>query len=277
MEYTPGSGLLFPATRPEEETNEYSHQYFETQRRAGVRRSDRPSAHPSPEPANPAGRGRQVVPDVLSASPSWPQVWPDLRHPGHRVPARRLLLARLGVRPGLRLGAQWDCRRRSGSSLSRCRLPPGRSQGCRSRGRQARAAANSAFGECADGHAQSPSNAPNHKGIGEPNMDLKGKTALVTGASRGIGPHIASALAGRGMNLVLTGRSGPELELVAAEQRKRGVRVLAGVGRFLRYRPPGVLVGPSPGRFCGGEGLGNNPRGDPRPGVGPVALNEKLP
>jgi short-subunit dehydrogenase len=50
-------------------------------------------------------------------------------------------------------------------------------------------------------------------------MDLKGKTALVTGASRGIGPHIAAALAGRGMNLVLTGRSGPELEAVAAEQR----------------------------------------------------------
>ena len=27
-------------------------------------------------------------------------------------------------------------------------------------------------------------------------MDLKDKTALVTGASRGIGPHIAAALAG---------------------------------------------------------------------------------
>jgi hypothetical protein len=32
-------------------------------------------------------------------------------------------------------------------------------------------------------------------------MNLKGKTAQVTGASRGIGPHLAAALAGRDMNL----------------------------------------------------------------------------
>jgi NAD(P)-dependent dehydrogenase (short-subunit alcohol dehydrogenase family) len=57
-------------------------------------------------------------------------------------------------------------------------------------------------------------------------MDLKGKTALITEASRGIGPHIAAALAGRPMNLVLTSRSGAELEEVAAEQRKHGVRVV---------------------------------------------------
>jgi 3-oxoacyl-[acyl-carrier protein] reductase len=49
-------------------------------------------------------------------------------------------------------------------------------------------------------------------------MDLKGKTALITGASRGIGPHIAAALAERGMNLVLTSRSAAELEAVAAER-----------------------------------------------------------
>ena len=36
-------------------------------------------------------------------------------------------------------------------------------------------------------------------------FDLTGKTALVTGASGGIGSAIASALAARGSNLVITG------------------------------------------------------------------------
>ena len=74
-------------------------------------------------------------------------------------------------------------------------------------------------------------------------MELKGKTALVTGASRGIGPHLATALAGRGMNLVLTGRSESELELVAAEQRKRGVRVLTVVTDLLDDDARTLLVG----------------------------------
>jgi short-subunit dehydrogenase len=34
-----------------------------------------------------------------------------------------------------------------------------------------------------------------------------GDVALITGASRGIGRHIALALAGRGVNLVLAARS----------------------------------------------------------------------
>ncbi|HET9919432.1 MAG TPA: SDR family oxidoreductase [Ktedonobacteraceae bacterium] len=52
------------------------------------------------------------------------------------------------------------------------------------------------------------------------------RTALVTGASYGIGPFIARALAREGMNLVLAARSGEELEQVASEVRATGVQVL---------------------------------------------------
>jgi short-subunit dehydrogenase len=51
-----------------------------------------------------------------------------------------------------------------------------------------------------------------------------GDVALITGASRGIGRHIALALAGRGMNLVLAARSQDGLDAVADE-----VRAAAGV------------------------------------------------
>lgn len=52
----------------------------------------------------------------------------------------------------------------------------------------------------------------------------RGDVALITGASRGLGRHIALALAGRGMNVVLAARSRDGLDAVAAE-----VRAAAGV------------------------------------------------
>jgi short-subunit dehydrogenase len=54
---------------------------------------------------------------------------------------------------------------------------------------------------------------------------LRGKTALVTGASRGIGPYVARALAERGMHLVLSARATASLDTVAAAARALGVRV----------------------------------------------------
>jgi len=56
---------------------------------------------------------------------------------------------------------------------------------------------------------------------------LRGRTALVTGASRNIGRAIALAFAAEGADLVLNTRANAEeLEAVAAECRKAGVRVV---------------------------------------------------
>lgn len=57
-------------------------------------------------------------------------------------------------------------------------------------------------------------------------MELKGTTAIVTGASRGIGTRIASALAQRGCNLVLAARSIEGLESTAAAIEAHGVRAI---------------------------------------------------
>jgi short-subunit dehydrogenase len=57
--------------------------------------------------------------------------------------------------------------------------------------------------------------------------NLRGATAIVTGASRGIGVYIARALANEGVNLVLAARSLEELEQVRAEMEGLGVRAIA--------------------------------------------------
>lgn len=57
--------------------------------------------------------------------------------------------------------------------------------------------------------------------------NLRGATAIVTGASRGIGVYIARALAKEGVNLALAARSLDELEQVRVEMEGFGVRAIA--------------------------------------------------
>ena len=58
--------------------------------------------------------------------------------------------------------------------------------------------------------------------------DLNGRIAILTGASRGIGPTIANALAEEGMHLVLVARSADRLEQEARRlQKTYGIRTLA--------------------------------------------------
>jgi short-subunit dehydrogenase len=79
-------------------------------------------------------------------------------------------------------------------------------------------------------------------------MDLSGRTALLTGATGGLGRAIASALAGRGAKLILSGRKAEALEELAAELPGEGHRVLpadlaeAGAAEKLAAEAGGVDV-----------------------------------
>lgn len=57
-------------------------------------------------------------------------------------------------------------------------------------------------------------------------LDLAGKAAAITGSSRGIGKHIAIALAREGCNIALSGRTGETLAVTANELRDLGVKVV---------------------------------------------------
>ena len=51
-------------------------------------------------------------------------------------------------------------------------------------------------------------------------LNLTAKTALITGASMGIGAHVAETLAAEGVHLHLTARSAQKLETLKAEIAK---------------------------------------------------------
>jgi short-subunit dehydrogenase len=57
--------------------------------------------------------------------------------------------------------------------------------------------------------------------------DLNGRTAVLTGASGGLGVYMAGALAEAGMNLVLVAYPGVELELLSQEIEKKGRKAVA--------------------------------------------------
>ncbi len=57
-------------------------------------------------------------------------------------------------------------------------------------------------------------------------MKIKGKTAIITGASRGVGKAVALKLAKYGVNLALIARERDKLNDVAGQAEKLGSKVL---------------------------------------------------
>ena len=57
-------------------------------------------------------------------------------------------------------------------------------------------------------------------------FDLTGKTALITGSSRGLGRAMAEGLAGAGARVILNGVNAARLDEAAAEMRAQGYEVL---------------------------------------------------
>ena len=58
-------------------------------------------------------------------------------------------------------------------------------------------------------------------------FSLEGRTAIITGGSRGLGREMALAFAEHGANVVIASRKIENCEVVAEEVRARGVRALA--------------------------------------------------
>ena len=68
----------------------------------------------------------------------------------------------------------------------------------------------------------------------EGRLDLTGKTALVTGGSRGLGFALAEALAGQGARVAVCGRKQENLDRAVQELEARGHEVLARVAHMGR-------------------------------------------
>ncbi len=88
--------------------------------------------------------------------------------------------------------------------------------------------------------------------------EMRGKTAIITGAGRGIGAAIAKALAANGVNVVLGARSGQEIEAVAKEIASAGGKALAVACDVADYAAVQKLVAAGEKHFDGIDILINN-------------------
>ena len=73
-------------------------------------------------------------------------------------------------------------------------------------------------------------------------FDLSGKTALITGGSRGLGLQIAEALGELGAKIAITARKQGELDEAAARLSKQGIDTLTIAGDLSKYDTiPGMV------------------------------------
>jgi 3-oxoacyl-[acyl-carrier protein] reductase len=95
-------------------------------------------------------------------------------------------------------------------------------------------------------------------------LELKGKVAVVGGASKGLGRACAQVLAEEGVNLVLCSRSAPDLERAAGEIRAAtGVQALAFAGDLDRHDTIRGLIAAAVERFGAIDIMVNNSGGPP--------------
>ncbi len=90
-------------------------------------------------------------------------------------------------------------------------------------------------------------------------MDLKGKSAIVTGSTKGIGRAIAEALVREGVNVCVSARHGDEVERAVAELSKIGEAQVTGAVCDVRdYDEVKALVAHAVEEFGGLDVLVNN-------------------
>jgi 3-oxoacyl-[acyl-carrier protein] reductase len=89
-------------------------------------------------------------------------------------------------------------------------------------------------------------------------LGLPGKTALVTGSSRGIGAGIALALADEGCNLVLTGRDAAALDEVATAVARKGGKAAVAALDLTAAGAAATLIATVQREFGGLDILVNN-------------------
>jgi short-subunit dehydrogenase len=95
-------------------------------------------------------------------------------------------------------------------------------------------------------------------------VDLNGAAAIVTGASRGIGPHIAAALAQRQARVALVARSEAELDAATRKLSEAGHRVVAIPGDVTSAEGRHAIVETAEAELGSIGVLVNNAGGEPQ-------------
>lgn len=107
----------------------------------------------------------------------------------------------------------------------------------------------------------------------QPNFDLTGKVALITGASRGIGQAIAEAYAAAGAKVVLASRKQAGVDAAAEVIRRHGGQALAVAAHTGEQTAVSALVQQAIESFGGVDILVNNAATNPH--FGPIMNSEE--